>query len=377
MIRTFHPVGQGAFYSERHSNFNIVYDCGTMSPKKARSVVEDAFKGEVIDILFISHFDKDHIASIPYLKSSAKQIKIVVLPLLNNQQRNLLLNFYNHFSADLKSIINNPESYFGSNTTIIKVLPTDVAYDIERRFEPLDLRELTNSDPNESIEIESGTPLTIPSTFKEKTIKWAFIPYNYEDKVRRIVIDRELNKVGINTSILMSDPNYALSNLANTTLKNKMKDIYNMQQRKINENSMLLYSGPDLSNDLRKCQYFHLSHHETLLINSKLCYTCLCISGCIYTGDSDFKCFKLKDMYAGYVDYVDIIQVPHHGSKYDFDLQALEGFSRTIMPVSHKTTSSKHPDAEVVKELIINGFKVISVNEKKGSEFQQRIFSCA
>ena len=256
MIRTFHPVGQGAFYSERHGDFNIVYDCGTMSPKKAKSVVESAFKGEVIDVLFISHFDKDHIASIPDLKSSAKQIKIVVLPLLNNQQRNLLLNFYSHFSADLKNIINNPESYFGSNTTIIRVLPTDIAYDIERRFESLDLRELTNRDPNESIEIESGTPLTIPFTFNEKKINWAFIPYNYEDKVRRIVIDRELNKVGINTSILMSDPNYALSNLANTTLKNKMKNIYNMQQKKINENSMLLYSGPYLSNDLKKIPAF-------------------------------------------------------------------------------------------------------------------------
>ena len=31
--RFFHPVGQGAFYSERHeyqgSDLNIVYDCGT------------------------------------------------------------------------------------------------------------------------------------------------------------------------------------------------------------------------------------------------------------------------------------------------------------------------------------------------------------
>lgn len=377
MIRTFHPVGQGAFYSERHSNFNIVYDCGTMSPRKARLVVEDAFKDKVVDVLFISHFDKDHISSIPDLKKSATKIKVVVLPLLNNQQRNLLLNFYNEFSADLKSIINNPESYFGSNTTVIRVLPAAVAYDIERRFEPLDLRELINNDPNESIEIESGTPLTISSTVNGQTIKWAFIPYNYEDKIRRIEVDRELNKVSISTSRLMNDPNYTLSNLENTTLKNKMKNIYDKLQGKINENSMLLYSGPDLSNDLRKYQYFHLSHHKTLLINSNFCYTCLCMSGCIYTGDSDFKCFKLKDIYAGYVDHVDIIQIPHHGSKYDFDLQALEGFSRTIMPVSHKTTSSKHPDAEVVKELIINGFKVVSVNEKEESEFQQRIFSYA
>ena len=27
--RIFHTIGQGAFYSEKHDNFNIVYDCGT------------------------------------------------------------------------------------------------------------------------------------------------------------------------------------------------------------------------------------------------------------------------------------------------------------------------------------------------------------
>lgn len=372
-IRTFHPVGQGAFYSERHSDFNIVYDCGTMSPKKARPVVEDAFKYKVVDILFISHFDKDHISSIPDLKKSASKIKVVVLPLLNNQQRNLLLNFYSKFSVDLKNIINDPESYFDSDTTIVRIQPTTNTFNFERQLDPRDLRELINNNSNESIEIESGTPLTITSTAGMETIRWCFIPYNYEDKVRRIEVDRELNKACISTSTLMNDPNYTLSNLENTTLKNKMKTIYNKLQGKINENSMLLYSGPDLSNDLRKCHCFHSSHHKILTINSKFCYTCLCMSGCIYTGDSDFKCFKLKDIYAGYVDHVDVIQIPHHGSKYDFDLQALEGFSGTIMPVSHKTTSSKHPDAEVVKELTIKGFHVISINENKNSEFRQFI----
>lgn len=374
MIRTFHPVGQGAFYSERHSNFNIVYDCGTTSPRRARRVVEKAFKDEVVDILFISHFDSDHISSIPDLKNSVKQIRIVVLPLLNNQQKNLLLNFYKEFSADLKSIIDNPESYFGSNTTVIRVLPAAVAYDMERRFEPLDLRELINNDLNESIEIESGTPLTIPSTVNGQTIKWAFIPYNYEDKVRRIVIDRELNKAGISSSILMSNPNYALSNLEDIVIRKQktMHTIYDKLKGKINQNSMLLYSGPDLPNDLNDCKPYHTYHYRSFSSNLNYYHTCLCMSGCIYTGDSDFKCFKLKDIYKGYVNNVDIVQVPHHGSKHNFDLQALEGFSNVICPISHSTNNrDKHPHAEVVKKLTINGFHVISINENRNSEFRQ------
>ncbi|MDO5770084.1 MAG: MBL fold metallo-hydrolase, partial [Psychrobacter sp.] len=123
MIRTFHPVGQGAFYSECHSNFNIVYDCGTMSPKRARTVVEDAFRDKVVDVLFISHFDKDHISSIPDLKKSTKQIRVVVIPLLDNQQRNLLINFMHDLSAELKQLIMNPRAFFGSNTKVIEVRP--------------------------------------------------------------------------------------------------------------------------------------------------------------------------------------------------------------------------------------------------------------
>ena len=30
MLRMFHSIGQGAFYSERHDGYNIVYDCGGM-----------------------------------------------------------------------------------------------------------------------------------------------------------------------------------------------------------------------------------------------------------------------------------------------------------------------------------------------------------
>ena len=64
--RIFHPIGQGAFYSERHENLNIVYDCGNWkNTKQATKIVQSAFKkDEVIDILFISHFDYDHVSSI-------------------------------------------------------------------------------------------------------------------------------------------------------------------------------------------------------------------------------------------------------------------------------------------------------------------------
>ena len=77
--RFFYPIGQGAFYAEKHQRgdkkFTIVYDCGTCLNCKAGQlnfaniVIEKAFKKkEQIDILFISHFDYDHVSKIKKLK---------------------------------------------------------------------------------------------------------------------------------------------------------------------------------------------------------------------------------------------------------------------------------------------------------------------
>lgn len=63
VIRTFHPVGQGAFYSERFFFYdegglkvvhNIVFDCGNLKKtKRGRKVVSKAFdKTDVIDYFF-------------------------------------------------------------------------------------------------------------------------------------------------------------------------------------------------------------------------------------------------------------------------------------------------------------------------------------
>ena len=97
--RIFHPIGQGAFYSERHTscNINIVYDCGTTNPRllAKQKVISQSFrKDDVIHILFISHFDKDHISLIDTLKKAVKKIERVVLPLLHDEQKIFRSNIY-------------------------------------------------------------------------------------------------------------------------------------------------------------------------------------------------------------------------------------------------------------------------------------------
>lgn len=75
LLRTFHPIGQGAFYTERHNingtEFTVVFDYGstTLKGKKLETKIKSTFpENHIIDILFISHFHSDQINGIKTLK---------------------------------------------------------------------------------------------------------------------------------------------------------------------------------------------------------------------------------------------------------------------------------------------------------------------
>lgn len=76
--RTIAPVGIGAFYIERFMdeqsgeiNFVVVYDCGkgitTCGPLRNIIDTELGTYDKTEDLLFLSHFDKDHIVSKTHL----------------------------------------------------------------------------------------------------------------------------------------------------------------------------------------------------------------------------------------------------------------------------------------------------------------------
>ena len=156
--RIFHPVGQGAFYSERHENHNIVYDCGThyfnRGKKGIKNTISQSFsKDEIIDILFISHFDYDHVSLIEHLKKSVKKIRLVVMPLLCDDEKILLCNIFKALGEKaLVTLVENPEEFFGAKTHIIRV---------QHKFSEEDPRPIYLNDINQNLQIPSGTLIAI------------------------------------------------------------------------------------------------------------------------------------------------------------------------------------------------------------------------
>lgn len=106
VVRTFHPVGQGAFYSERfffhngnqlESKHNIVFDCGVLRWPKwiMYHVVKTAFTDkDEIDHLFISHLDYDHLSLVNTLLKSVKCVRDIVLPLVSEEYLILAMTYY-------------------------------------------------------------------------------------------------------------------------------------------------------------------------------------------------------------------------------------------------------------------------------------------
>ncbi|MGH2279383.1 MBL fold metallo-hydrolase [Aliarcobacter sp. ERUVET-7] len=369
IIRTFHPVGQGAFYSERHENFNVVYDCGTeftkRSDKGIKRTVETAFrKEEEIDILFISHFDFDHVGHIRTLKNSVKKIKKVVLPLLHNDIKILLASFYKGLGEDnVSALISNPQEFFGEETTIIEVeLSENTETPIDNDLEHIEIDNLNSNQ-------QSGKGIIK----KFAKYEWIYIPYNHNYKSRRSVLETELTKAGFDVDKIKNDANYSLTE--SIINRKKLRKIYDTLTGKINENSMVVYSGiiqyPD-----SKFRIYNLFHNLFCMddyfhyrfwrghINDKI--------SCIYTGDTDLNVVKIKLIFAKYWDSLGMIQIPHHGDINSFHADIFD-FPRLYPISAGKNNIYGHPSDKVVIDILSYNSCPILVTEDKNSIFIQII----
>ena len=369
--RIFYPIGQGAFYSEKHNNFNIVYDCGNWkNTKLADKVVKQAFlKDEVIDILFISHFDYDHINKISTLKEHTR-IKKVIMPLLHNDEKILLINFYRALNFQILTLIENPQEFFGEETQIITIEASENNENpISDNIEPIDLDNLINT------RIKSGSILRK----RFDTYEWVFIPFNYEYKNRNNKLENLLSKNGFDVDKLKTDPTYTINKVISK--RKKLKDIYTKVGGNINQNSMLLYSGINHLHEDCEQETFSFDYVYRY-------YTCDdefhhirwhrmkeegCRVSCIYTGDTDLNIVNIKSIYQNFWQSVGTIQIPHHGDIKSFDKSILDDrYYWCPISVGEKNTYG-HPSSTLISQIISQDSCPILVTENLSSGFIEHI----
>lgn len=184
MIRSFLPVGQGAFYCEcfrkgmKDEKLNIVYDCGsTTNVAYVEKEIKHTFeKGEIIDALFISHLDEDHVNGIPFLLSYCN-VKKIFFPIISSNNKKILKiafairrikGFISEFVEDSDQAIRNLNLNYSP-----KLIPINEFKQEDRNDADVDYRV-------------SGENVFDSIVENKKNIKydWLYIPFNFRQEER-------------------------------------------------------------------------------------------------------------------------------------------------------------------------------------------------
>ena len=378
--RIIHPVGQGAFYTERiktdGKTYNVVYDCGSTTAykvNKGKPILEAEIKtfydkNENIDLLFISHFDYDHVNGLKYLKDHCS-IKRVIMPLIPTAARWIYLS---QLDDDLQLLMTNPGVFFGNDTEIISVRYTNGK-------EPTrDELVLIDNEPSSKQEIVSGTIIQFRNLHD-----WCYIPFNFDEDARyKKLIDHIASRRLELDKLLNGNVDYIIENRAD--INNAYKKVVKSNGSS-NESSLIVYSGPI------SVKHEYIKKYNSICnvscIARRIHYGCNMIPfigkrvACLYLGDTDLNqtsggCGIIEAIYLNLGDVrhnIGTIQVPHHGSEKNFNDDILwYRYPKLCFASFGMQNKYGHPSYKVVAEVEMHNH-FVGVTEDRNSALVETI----
>ena len=350
----FHPVGQGLFSSghirANGSRFDWTYDCGSDSPGKLEDEAVDRLWHEmaadnsmpILDFVFISHFDLDHISGIPHLLRRFR-VEELVVPLVPLWRRLLLVlnvgSAITHFQLDfLLDPIGAIARVEGANVGRILLVPprgsapsVDGAQFIDdiqpsnrqndlpgRITYQVDLENSNRALPiGDDPVVASHPPLRVMKQGGRIRVDgfWEFLPYNdalYTKKVDSKFV-RKANQIRVR---LLQTQSPTIRNLLLQVLKRHYERKFISASTR-NGISLFVYAGLVGANGtVCACDW---------PVDTSCFYPTYCIGqargrGFLFTGDGDLKAkrrWKDLETYMGKyrAGHLLALQVMHHGSK--------------------------------------------------------------
>ena len=377
MDRIFHPVGQGAYYEERFYDvnrqhiFNFVYDCGTKSKRDRINDIIKNDKKKKIDLLCISHFDSDHISHIKDLKNKM-EIKNVMMPLLDLEDLLISLVYISNGEEEFLTYANmllNPVEFFrkeDSEPTIIFVSEKK-----DKNASLNDMEDIKIEDINKKeITVESGQKLIFKNI-------WNYIPFNYQYNEKKDVliekIKNNLSEIDFNKGE-QDVKEQILGKIDDNKFIGDLKSCYDeIKATKLegdpsntNINSLVVYSGPmeQINNYNYRNNYNYYNHNYNYNLE------CSNNTGCLYCGDYNAKDVNSRDalitFYEPYKEKIEIIQIPHHGSKNNYSEKIVKNIPKAL--ISHGRQHG-HPSDEVIKSLESRNKKIIEITQNSPAPY--------
>lgn len=281
------------------------------------------------------------------------KIKKVVIPLIDDEEKTILKvsNYIEDKQKLHEKLIDNPEAFFGENTSIIK---------INTEYNPENQRPFDISEINDNRILPSGTIL-VHKEKKHIDFDWVFIPFNYKQKERIEKFKSAIDAINDERNKENKENLYLEELNKIDYIKENKKDLikaYKKVEGDLNKTSMVLYSGPRKYN--RNNFYLTPYNLRNAYYLSPHCFAPHRLrSGCLYTGDinlnEDNFVKDINEKLNKVSRFIGTLQVPHHGSRYNFNESILRINKLCCAIFSFGTKNSYgHPGFLVLESIVRN-----------------------
>ena len=347
-LRSLRPVGQGAFYTEVFkkddgTSFTVVYDCGTETDSSVLEAQINEFRKGIsqIDLLFISHFHKDHISGLDKLLKKISVIKTVI-PMLPAHIMTL---------ARVQNLLQRKEEALAADAIIKELYLSDKT---PKRFgkvivvEPLDYSDLSDEEKGNGL----GERAKSGSCIDGFESLWEYVPFNSVAITDQRAEDFVKGLKGM-AGALDDDGKLNGSKIIRGC-RTKVRALYKKVMKGADDNlyTMTLESRP--SKNLAKVS-------DSGVVRE---------ARCLYTGDFDsVGNSELWERFCSIYDYeaIGTVQIPHHGSKHNWRQEFLNGDSRRFFISVGTTNTHHHPDFWVTQEVRDRDNTLDVITERVGS----------
>lgn len=381
-----YPVGQGFFYSGTIDGFQLVYDCGTERTGKEIERLIDYYKKEVncnasIDMLVISHFDKDHISGLLYLLKKFN-VKKMYIPYYNNPNILYLIDLIITFSGTVIDQLILIEPKLNEEDSVEEILPDD------------DLREIEIDGIPDSLK---NKVFEGKSSFIVKKIKWEFYFFNMPIE-KTSELDDWIED--LKETITLEMKKYGVRTVSDLTKKIKPKGIEKLYSDVLESlftsgkrNMELTKSG--WKNNISLCLYHQPQEKKITKViykepTSDICLNAIilksfCIwpydnlrDGTLLTGDIKLSGKRLIE-FKKWIERikvksrVGVIYLPHHGAFDDWDecLKEITHCSRTVsISSAGKNSRHGHPSSTIMMDYKRSGLIHIKCDEDNHFEYR-------
>lgn len=382
------------------ADFMYVYDCGSIPiagvVEAVRSIVSRRVSRR-LDMLFVSHFDRDHICGIPHLLHQKRglQVDTIVMPYLDDIDRIIAFGRSAVTKAERRAerfhedIVVDPISamaQFGPRQIVM--VASDEEDEGGSGFFELPPTESPRSDPDgQSWKSKDSGGLRSEPPSARRTPEGAIVVQRIEFNVtdgteggwllkphvkKASLQDRKAFCTAI--EVMLKWPrgsfrekvgNEKVRRMLVTKHRTTVSRAYVWAFGDKNETSMSLYSGPANPQKAGAVAY-----------KSKMADSARV--GWMGTGDSYLKDPKtvrnFQDHYRDELEWVSTFMLPHHGSAHNFDPDLFVVDAELWVAAAQPIHSNwKHPAPEIVKAIKASGAKFRKVGSSPNSLLEERM----